>query len=203
LKLLLFSDLHNDIAAARRLAARAPQFDVLIGAGDFCNVHQGLSYCLSVLRAIRKPVVLVAGNNETTEELDEACRGWTSAHVLHGSAITIAGVTFFGLGGGIPITPFGDWSYDFTEEQAAELLAGCPPGCVLVSHSPPKGAVDLSSRGQSLGSVAVRAAIERVRPALVVCGHIHGSAGQQAVLGSTPVINAGPDGIEWQLDVSA
>jgi Icc-related predicted phosphoesterase len=28
----------------------------------------------------------------------------------------------------------------------------------------------------------------------VVCGHIHGSAGQEAMLGSTPVVNAGPAG---------
>ena len=44
--------------------------------------------------------------------------------MLHGSAVAIAGVTFFGLGGGVPVTPFGAWSYDFTEEQAANLLAG-------------------------------------------------------------------------------
>jgi len=36
-------------------------------------------------------------------------------------------------------------------------------------------------------------------PLLVVCGHIHGSAGQQAMLGTTPVVNAGPAGVEWEL----
>src|SRR4051794_19282089 len=192
MKLLLFSDLHNDTGAARRLAARARGADVVIAAGDFCNAHHNLRACIDVLRAIDRPTVLVAGNNETPDELRQACRGWASASVLHGSAVTIAGVEFFGLGGGVPITPFGSWSFDLTEEQAADLLAGCPPGCVLVSHSPPKGAVDVSSRGQSLGSVAVRAAIERVRPALVVCGHIHNSAGEQATIGPTPVVNAGP-----------
>ena len=85
------------------------------------------------------------GNNESTEELIDACRNWPSAHVLHGSGITLAGVTFFGLGGGVPVTPFGSWSYDFTEEQAAELLSGCLAGGELVSHSPPQGAVDVSS----------------------------------------------------------
>ena len=68
----------------------------------------------------------------------------------------------FGIGGGIPITPFGAWSYDFTEEQAQELLQNCPARCVLVSHSPPKGAVDQAG-GQSLGSVSVRDAVERRR----------------------------------------
>jgi Icc-related predicted phosphoesterase len=198
-RLLLFSDLHADLAAARALVESARQADAVVGAGDFCNAHRKLSACVAVLRAIDRPTVLVAGNNETTEELADACRGWRHAHVLHGSAVTVAGVEFFGLGGGVPVTPFGAWSYDLSEDEAADLLAGCPPGCVLVSHSPPQGAVDLSSRGDSLGSVSVRAAVERVRPCLVVCGHIHGSAGQQAWIGTTPVVNAGPAGIEWEL----
>jgi Icc-related predicted phosphoesterase len=33
----------------------------------------------------------------------------------------------------------------------------------------------------------------------VVCGHIHASAGKQAALGPSPVVNAGPDGLEWEL----
>jgi Icc-related predicted phosphoesterase len=199
MKLLLFSDLHDDTGAARKLVELARTSDVLVGAGDFCNAHHNLTRCLDILRTAGKPTVLVAGNNETTEDLADACRGWPLACVLHGSAAEVGGMTFFGLGGGVPITPFGSWSYDFTEEQATPLLADCPAGCVLVSHSPPKGAVDVSSRGQSLGSVAVRTAVERLRLRLVVCGHIHGSAGQRADLGRTPVVNAGPLGIEWNL----
>jgi Icc-related predicted phosphoesterase len=61
--------------------------------------------------------------------------------------------------------------------------------------------VDLSSSGRSLGSTAVREAVLRVRPALVVCGHIHACAGQTEMLGPTPVVNAGPDGVEWVLEV--
>ena len=199
MKLLLFSDLHADADAARAIAARAGEADVLVGAGDFGNVRTRLGECIDLLRSIDRPTVLVAGNNESTEELAEACRDWPSARVLHGTSATIGGVTFFGLGGGVPVTPFGAWSYDFTEEQAAALLADCPPGCVLVSHSPPKGAVDVSSRGKSLGSTAVREAVERVRPALVVCGHIHDCAGQHATVGTTPVVNAGRGGVEWTL----
>ena len=199
MKLLLFSDLHADTTAARRLIECAQAADVLVGAGDFGNVRRDVRVCTDVLGQAGKPAVLVAGNNESTEELAEACRDWPEAHVLHGSAVTINGVTFFGLGGGVPVTPFGSWSYDFTEEQAAGLLAGCPMGCVLVSHSPPKGAVDVDSRGRSLGSVAVRDAVLRLEPLLVVCGHIHARGGQQAQLGRSPVVNAGPAGVEWEV----
>jgi Icc-related predicted phosphoesterase len=199
MKLLLFSDLHTDTTAAHLLVERARSVDVVIGAGDFGTVRRHVRDCIDVLRAIDKPAVLVAGNNESTEELLEACQDWPHAHVLHGSGMRLAGVDFFGLGGGIPVTPFGAWSYDFTEEQAAQLLSGCPAGGVLVSHSPPKGAVDVSSTGRSLGSVAVRDAVLRLRPLLVVCGHIHESQGQQAMLGPSPVVNAGPKGVVWEL----
>jgi Icc-related predicted phosphoesterase len=198
-KFLLLSDLHADTAAARRLLRLAASADVLVGAGDFGNVHADVNLCLDVLRQSGKPTVLVAGNNETFAELLLACRGWRQVHPLHGSAAIVDGVTFFGLGGGVPVTPFGSWSYDLTEAQAAELLAPCPPGCVLVTHSPPKGAADRNSRGASLGSEAVRACVEAKRPALVVCGHIHASGGTVADLDGVPVVNAGPGGVMWEL----
>ncbi len=201
-KLLLFSDLHCDARAARRLVERSAEVDVVVGAGDFATVRRGLERTIDVLRAIDKPAVLVPGNSESDAELAAACRSWPQARVLHGSGTIVAGVRFWGLGGGVPVTPFGAWSFDFTENQAEQLLAPCPEGAVLVTHSPPKGAVDVSSTGASLGSVAVRRAVEEKKPALVVCGHIHESAGQTATIGDTPVVNAGPSGRVWDLDAS-
>ncbi len=200
LKLLLFSDLHCDVRAARRLVELAAGVDVVVGAGDFANLRRGIELTVDVLKAIHQPAVLVPGNSESDAELTAACRDWPLAHVLHGSGTTSGGVDFWGLGGGVPVTPFGDWSVDFTESQAEELLAGCPEGAVLVSHSPPEGAVDVSSSGASLGSVAVRRAALDKRLALVVCGHIHHSAGKTAMIGEVPVVNAGPAGRVWELD---
>jgi Icc-related predicted phosphoesterase len=198
-KLLLFSDLHADSAAAQRLVERSRAVDLVIGAGDFANVRRNLQGCIDILRAIERPSVLVAGNNETTDELRKACCEWPAAHVLHGTGIVLNDLMLYGVGGGIPITPFGAWSYDFSEEQARSLLAYCPMNCILVTHSPPFGAVDVSSQGKHLGSQAIREAIARLQPRLVVCGHIHASAEQQVILGKTPIINAGPNGVEWQM----
>ena len=58
---------------------------------------------------------------------------------------------------------------------------------------------DVDSRARSLGSVAVRDVVLRLEPVLVVCGHIHASGGQQARLGRSPVVNAGPAGVEWEV----
>lgn len=65
------------------------------------------------MRSINQPTLLVAGNNESTEELVTACRSWSSAYILYGNGIMLQGVTFYGLGGGVPITPFGAWSMIF------------------------------------------------------------------------------------------
>jgi len=195
MKLLLFSDVHSDLPAVRDLVRRAAAVDVVVCAGDLCNAHRQLNRVVEVLKAIDKPTVLVAGNNETTDELVEVCKAWPSAVVLHGTGADVLGVPFFGVGGGIPVTPFGSWSYDFDEAQAEALLAGCPTGGVLVTHSPPAGVLDLSSSGRSLGSTAIRAAFDRCRPKLLVCGHIHASGGQQRQVGETLVVNAGPDGV--------
>ena len=203
--LLLFSDVHGDLDACRNLVERAGDVDVVVGAGDFCVARRNLSAPIDTLSAIDTPTVLVPGNAETEDEIAEqlTATGWSEAHVLHGNGITIDGLSFFGIGGGIPVTPFGPWSYDFTEEAARDLLDDCPEGAVLVSHSPPKNAVDRDSKGQSLGSTAVRTVIEEKHPVLTVCGHIHGSWGETAQIDPTPVVNAGPDGIVWEVPDAA
>lgn len=203
MKLLLFSDIHVDLEAARQIVAKSREVDVVIGAGDFATMSRGLKSCIDVLFQIDRPTVLVPGNNEWPDQLLAACKDWKSVHVLHGRGIQIDGVSFFGLGGGAPVTPFGDWSFDLSEEQAAKLLEACPDGAVLVSHSPPKGVLDRSSSGQSLGSTAVRDAIIQKNPRLVVSGHIHASAGKSATLNATTVVNAGPAGMIWELPESA
>ena len=193
MRLLAFSDLHVDVDQAESLAAASADADVVLGVGDFASVHSGLEETIGALRSIGKPTLVLPGNNETEEALRAACDGWESALVLHGEGAEIEGVSFFGLGAGVPITPW-DWSFDLTEEEAAQRLAGCPEDCVLAVHSPPLGHVDVSSRGEHLGSVAVLDAIVTKRPRLALCGHIHEAWGQRSMIGPTEVINLGPEG---------
>ena len=200
MKLLCFSDLHRDVDAAEKLVLAAREVDVVIGAGDFANRHQGLADTLDILSQIEKPSVIVPGNGETFDELRDACQKWTSATVLHGSGCEIDGTPFWGVGGGIPVTPFGDWSYDFDEQQASGLLAGCPSRAVLVVHSPPIDTVDHDTAGKVRGSRAIRATVESMQPRLVVCGHIHSDWGKQFELGETKILNAGPRGIVMEIE---
>ena len=198
MRILAFSDLHRDLEGAARLVERSAEADVVIGAGDFASVHEGLGETIAALAGIETPTVLVPGNNETEQALREAAEAWPAASVLHGEALELDGIEFFGLGAAVPVTPW-DWSFDVTEEDAQRLLEGCPDGGVLVVHSPPQGHVDRSTGGEHLGSTSIRDAIAARQLRLAVCGHIHDSWGQESELGSTRIANLGPDGAWFEL----
>ncbi len=194
MRLLAFSDLHRDLDQAANLVDLAKDADVVIGAGDFASMHQGLEEAIDALSGITAPTVLVPGNNETRDDLAAATDGtWPAARVLHGEAAEIGGQVFFGLGAGIPTTPW-DWSFDLDEQQAEAALQSLPDEAVLVVHSPPKGHCDSTTDGLRLGSTAILAAIERKQPKLAVCGHIHEAWGEHSTVGSTEVVNLGPSG---------
>jgi uncharacterized protein len=192
-RILAFSDLHRDMAQAAALVEMSADADVVIGAGDFASVHEGLDETIGALSTIAAPTVLVPGNNETEEALRAASAGWEAATVLHGGGTTIGGVEFYGLGAGVPVTPW-EWSFDLDEEAAAAMLAACPQGTVLVLHSPPQGHCDTGGAGMHFGSEALLEAVEEKVPRLAVCGHIHESWGCESRIGDTPVHNLGPAG---------
>lgn len=198
MRILAFSDLHRDLEQGAKLVEMSAEADVVIGAGDFASVHEGLEETIGTLVAITTPTVLVPGNNETVDALRAAAASWSAATVLHGEGTTIEGVEFFGLGAGIPVTPW-EWSFDLDDEAATEMLAPCPEGAALVLHSPPRGHCDSAGNGSHFGSPALLRAIEEKRPPLAVCGHIHESWGCESQIGPTPVRNLGPTGTWLEL----
>lgn len=194
MKLLLFADIHRDPEAIEAVVRQSREADVAIGAGDYALFREGLRETMESLSRIAIPTLLVHGNHETSEELADACAGWKQARILHGNAVEIHGTTFFGLGGATPVTPFPDWSVDVPEEDAARLLEKCPPDAVLISHSPPLGCLDEIGGNRHIGSQSVRDFVERRKPPLVVCGHVHEAWARREFLAEVPVINPGPAG---------
>lgn len=198
MRILAFSDLHRDLPQAAKLVEMSADADVVIGAGDFASVHEGLEETIAALATIAAPTVLVPGNNETEEALRAAAESWEAATVLHGGATTIDGVEFFGLGAGVPVTPW-EWSFDLDDEAATAMLEACPRNAILVLHSPPSGHCDAAGDGSHFGSEALLRAIEEKAPRLAVCGHIHESWGCESRVGETPVHNLGPAGTWLEL----
>jgi hypothetical protein len=78
---------------------------------------------------------------------------------------------------------FGHWAFMKSPGELEAVYAQIPANVdMLVTHQPPHGfgdvITDLSGDAMHVGSRELLAAIERVRPRLVVCGHIHGGHGR-------------------------
>lgn len=198
MKYLLVSDVHGDIAQCQLLVKKSQEVDMVLVAGDFGYFRKEIVEPIAVLSQIEKPTLIVHGNHENLEELETACCNWKSVHILNGNAIEINGISFFGIGGATPVTPFVSWSVDVSEKQAAKMLSACPKNSVLITHSPPYKCLDAISPKRHMGSKSIRTCIERNRPLFAVCGHIHEEWNKKDAVDTIPVFNAGPYGIIYE-----
>lgn len=92
---------------------------------------------------------------------------------LEDSGVEIMGINFWGS----PVQPvFHNWAFNRTEEQLIEYWKMIPENTdVLITHSPPKGIMDISKRGNvSTGSPSLfNEVLYRIKPKIHVFGHIH------------------------------
>lgn len=196
MRVVAVSDLHLDETCAVALLRQAESADLVIVAGDLAQRREGLGAYAAQFDALADRLVLVAGNNETDAEL----RAATAGTVLHGDSIRRDGLTVAGIGGAIPpIHPPGWSSYNLEEAEAEAMLDRIDQADILISHSPPKGVADVFGDMGSIGSTAVRAAVDRLQPRLCLCGHVHHCWGAREMLGETLVANLGPVPVTFEL----
>jgi uncharacterized protein len=163
------------------------QAQALILSGDLTN-RGGPAKAAKVLDAAlaAAPRVLAQVGNMDLPELTGHLAG-RDMNIHREARLLAPGLALMGVGCSNP-TPFATPSEASEEELAhwldethakARKLAG-PHGLVLaVIHTPPKDTLlDRLPNGISVGSPAVRAFLERARPAVCVCGHIHEAVGE-------------------------
>lgn len=194
MKLVAVSDIHGAAGRLRALLLGERPFDVVVAAGDLTTfgLDSRAREVLDVLSEAGAPVLVVAGNMDPPRlERVFSARGVS----INERGVLLGGVGFYGCSGA-PVSALRTPN-EITEEEIRrrtdngfQQVAGSRVR-VFVSHAPPIScALDRLASGEHVGSTAVREAIERQAPHLVVCGHIHEARGIDYI-GATPVVNCG------------
>jgi Icc-related predicted phosphoesterase len=197
-KLLIFSDIHNDWKTLERLLSI--EADYYIAAGDQGTWGKGLDRCGEIMQPRGDKVYVLPGNHESASQSASMCAryGLRDFHERH---IEIGKWRVAGLGYSSP-TPF-DTPGEYSELQLAERLdrfRELSP-LVLICHAPPYGtALDQIRQGLHAGSRSVREFIDRHQPAYFFCGHIHEAEGVVIQMGGTRAQNVGKKGYLLELD---
>jgi hypothetical protein len=197
-KLLLFSDIHNDWKTLERLLAI--EADYYIAAGDQVTWAKGIERCGQILAGRGDKVYVLPGNHESADMVAEMCarRGLHDFHERH---FRVGRWQIAGLGYSSP-TPF-QTPGEYSEPQIAERLqrfAELTP-LVLVCHAPPFDTpLDRIRPGLHAGSRSVRDFIEKHQPEYFFCGHIHEAEGVAVEMGRTRARNVGKAGYLLELD---
>lgn len=196
MKLLVFGDTHG-LTDFSYLVDRAREADVLLCVGDVTDfgydiedVARGLA---DLARAAGRPLLVTHGNHEA-RDLESALAEHPELTYVHGRVHEHDGLFVYGFGGG---------GFRTHEPEVEEFLrsahgefSGRDGVHVWLFHGPPHdtGADVVPGLGPT-GSVTKRALMEEFSPHLVLAGHIHESWGVVEEVGSSTVVNPGPDGV--------
>jgi len=189
------SDIHGDTSRLDAIAQDLCDADVVVISGDITNFgdKSEADNVIKTLRIYNKTILAVPGNCDLPQVSD-----YLTAHDINldQTCRIVNEVAFAGIGGSLPCpgrTPNEISENEFHRHLVA-AIENAPKAMplVLVTHQPPYGTLaDVSGGFRHVGSESIRAFIEKNKPAVCFCGHIHESHSVDHIDGTT-IINPGP-----------
>ena len=199
LKILAASDIHGDTDLVKQLADRAEKEDVdlVVLCGDLTLGEMDTKNIIGPFTKKHKKVLLIPGNHETVATADFLAELYEpDAKNIHGYSVKYKGVGIFGAGGATNVGP----QPPIDEDEMYDLLKKGFDNIrylkkkIMVTHiHPTETKIEKFSRFVP-GSDAVKKAVERFKPDILLCGHVHEAEGLEDKLGKTRVINVGRKG---------
>lgn len=193
MKILTVTDIHGAYQKVVEMVNKEKP-DLLIIGGDLTtygtvtDVQKGLN----LFKQVSDNFYCISGNMDAKEHDDYYKQSGIS---INGIGKIIKDIGIFGVSAA-PISPLRT-PYEIPEELMESILQSgfrdvlSARVKILISHAPPYDtAVDLIRSGKHVGSKAVRKFIEKEKPDVAVCGHIHEARGKDN-LGPTKIINCG------------
>lgn len=188
MKILAIGDIHGDTGLVKKLVERAKKesVDLVILAGDITMAEQAIENIVGPFVRAKKQVLLIPGNHESAATIDFLSKMYNVKNI-HGYGLKIGDVGIFGAGtANMGIHSIGDSGISELLKKAHEEVKDAKRK-VMVTHMHPLG-----SKAEIFGfpgSVAVRKAVDKFKPEILIDAHIHEAGGMEETIGSTRVIN--------------
>ncbi len=185
MKALIVADLHYSLRQFDWLLRAAPDYDLVIIAGDLldiaghCDLDVQIVVVTKYLARIARQTRLVtcSGNHDgdTRNEADEFIAEWLQD--VREDRVHVDGESVDVATGLLTICPW--WDGPVTREGVEQLLSSAathaPDGWIWVYHGPPDQAAVSWTGRQYQGDTFLNELIERFGPSMVISGHIHNS----------------------------
>jgi len=195
LKILASGDIHGDISQARKLADQAEKenVDLVVLCGDLTYAESSTEGIIGPFVKKKKKVLLIPGNHETVATADFLAELYGATN-LHGYSIICKDVGLFGCGGAnIGVFQLDeDEIYDLIKKGYQRIKDVKKK--IMVTHVHPSGSLMEKFTQIFPGSNGVRKAIDRFKPDILLCSHVHEAEGIEEMIGNTKVINVGKKG---------
>ncbi len=193
-KLLAAGDFHGDKSAAKKLAdlAEKENVDLVILNGDLVE-EQDTSGIIGPFVAKKKKVIILPGNHETIATTDFLAELYNVTN-LHGYYIKFNDIGLFGCGGAnVGLSQLSENEIYETLKKGFDKIKDLPKK-IMVTHIHPAGSLMENFSKFVKGSVGLRKAIDKFKPDILICGHVHEAEGIEEIVGKTKVINVGKKG---------
>lgn len=207
MRILSAGDLHGDAGIVKKLAERAENenVDIVILCGDLTESDEKTENMIGPFLKKNKKVLIVPGNHESLATADFLSQFYGIKN-LHGYSVKLIDplkdknnknrhIGVFGCSGvNIGI-------HQITDKDAYDILKRGNDYVedsdikIMVTHVHPSGTKIEKFTQFFQGSKAVRRAIDKFQPDVMLCSHVHEAEGLEEKIGKTRVINVGQKGM--------
>ncbi len=197
MKFLTFADTHGEKQSIKQLVSRTKKKDIdfVVCAGDFTNFGQGLRHFLKQFNDTGKKMYIIPGNHEEYGESKAVLADYPNCINLHLQAIEIGDYVFLGQGG----DGFSMQDAEFRKIARKWYSKYNGRKIILVTHGPPFGTKLDMLMERHVGNKDYLKFIRRIKPKVVIAGHLHETAGAMDKIGDTRLVNPGWDGMVIEL----
>lgn len=194
MKIYVFNDIHGDKRLIHRVFKKisSTKPEIILFGGDISEFGHNLLDLLKTFNSLSIPFVIIPGNHEDPQELEEMCKKLNNIIYLHNNQYRFRDFLIIGSGGG------GFSSRDIIFEKYISKVQKSiekEKKIIFMTHAPFYGTkLDKLSIIGHVGNKSYKDFIIKFKPKLAVCGHFHENFEISEKLKDTLMINPGPVG---------